>query len=134
MTAELLALCIDANDPPRLARLWAGVLGCEAADDPSDGLTLLPSDDTGFGIRFPSNPERKSGQNQMHLDLTSTSLEDQRRTVARSVELGARHIDVGRRPEEGHVVLAVPEGNEFLRHRARQQLPRRVRIRGRPRR
>jgi hypothetical protein len=33
--------------------------------------------------------------------------------VARSLGLGARHIDVGQRPEEGHVVLADPEGNEF---------------------
>jgi hypothetical protein len=33
--------------------------------------------------------------------------------VARALELGARHIDVGQRPEEGHVVLADPEGNEF---------------------
>jgi hypothetical protein len=33
--------------------------------------------------------------------------------VARLVELGARHIDIGQRPDEGHVVLADPEGNEF---------------------
>jgi hypothetical protein len=33
--------------------------------------------------------------------------------VARSLGLGARHIDVGQRPEEGHVVLADPAGNEF---------------------
>jgi hypothetical protein len=49
----------------------------------------------------------------MHVDLTSTSLEDQRRTVARALGLGARHVDVGQRPEEGHVVLGDPEGNEF---------------------
>jgi len=49
----------------------------------------------------------------MHLDLTSTSLEDQQQTVARSLGLGARHIDIGQRPEERHVVLADPEGNEF---------------------
>jgi hypothetical protein len=49
----------------------------------------------------------------MHFDLTSTSLEDQQQTVATSLELGARHIDIGQRPEEGHVVLADPEGNEF---------------------
>jgi hypothetical protein len=33
--------------------------------------------------------------------------------VARCLSLRARHIDVGQRPEEGHVVLADPEGNEF---------------------
>ena len=49
----------------------------------------------------------------MHFDLTSTSLEDQQQTVARALELGARHIDVGQLPEEAHVVLADPEGNEF---------------------
>jgi Glyoxalase-like domain len=48
MTCHLLALCFDANDPLRLARFWAGVLGWEMADDPQDGIALLPSDDTGF--------------------------------------------------------------------------------------
>ncbi len=33
--------------------------------------------------------------------------------MARALDLGARNIDVGQRPEEGHVVLADPEGNEF---------------------
>jgi catechol 2,3-dioxygenase-like lactoylglutathione lyase family enzyme len=113
MTARLHALCIAANDPSRLARFWAGLLGWEPAGDPPDGLALLPTDGTGFRIRFPPTRERKTRQNQMHFDLTSTSLDDQQRTVARSLELGARHIDVGQRPEEGHVVLADPEGNEF---------------------
>ncbi|MEU8206772.1 VOC family protein [Streptosporangium sp. NPDC049046] len=113
MTAQLVALCFDANDPLRLARFWAGVLGWEMADDARDDITLLPSDDTGFLIRCLPTPEKKTRENQMHFDLTSTSLEDQRRTVARSLELGARHIDIGQRPEEGHVVLADPEGNEF---------------------
>jgi murein DD-endopeptidase MepM/ murein hydrolase activator NlpD len=49
----------------------------------------------------------------MHFDLTSTSPEDQQQTVARALGLGARHIDIGQRPEEGHLVLADPEGNEF---------------------
>ncbi|WP_424537043.1 VOC family protein [Sphaerisporangium viridialbum] len=113
MTSQLVALCFDANDPLRLARFWAGVLDWEMADDPRDGITLLPSDDTGFRIRCLPSQEKKTGQNQMHFDLTSTSLEDQRQTVARSLELGARHIDIGQRPEEDHVVLADPEGNEF---------------------
>ncbi len=113
MTSHLLALCFDANDPLRLARFWAGVLGWEMADDPHDDIALLPSDDTGFRIRFVSTQEQKTGQNQMHFDLTSRSLEVQQQTVATSLGLGARHVDVGQRPEEGHVVLADPEGNEF---------------------
>jgi len=113
MTSQLHALCFDANDPLRLARFWAGVLGWEMADDPRDGSALLPNDDTGFRLRFLPTREPKTGQNQMHFDLTSTSLEDQQQTVARSLELGGRHIDIGQRPEEEHVVLADPEGNEF---------------------
>ena len=67
----------------------------------------------GFSIQFQPTQEQMTGPNQMHFDLTSTSLEDQQQTVARSLELGARHIHIGQRPEEGHVVLADPEGNEF---------------------
>ena len=113
MTCQLLAVCFDANDPLRLARFWGGVLGWENADDPNGGVALLPSDDTGFGFRFLLAQEHRSGLNQRHFHLTSTSLEDQQQTVARSLGLGARHIDIGQRPEEGHVVLADPEGNEF---------------------
>ncbi len=66
-----------------------------------------------FRIRFPPTDEPKIGPNQIHLHLTSTSLEDQQSTVARALQLGARHLDVGQLPDEGHVVLADPEGNEF---------------------
>jgi len=113
MTAHLFALSFDANDAPDLARFWAGVLGWERSEDPQDGIALLPNDDTGFRIRFLPSQEQKTGRNQMHLDLTSTSLGDQQETVARALGLGGRHIDIGQRPEEGHVVLADPQGNEL---------------------
>jgi hypothetical protein len=113
MTARLLALCFDANDPLGLARFWAGVLDWERDGGRHDGIALVPSDDTGFRIRFLPTREEKVGQNRMHFDLTSTSLTDQQETEARALGLGARHIDVGQRPGEGHVVLADPEGNEF---------------------
>ena len=48
----------------------------------------------------------------MHFDLTS-NLQPQQETVEKALRLGARHLDIGQRPEEGHVVLADPEGNEF---------------------
>jgi predicted enzyme related to lactoylglutathione lyase len=113
MTCQLLALCFDAHDPLRLARFWAGVLGWQLVDNRQDGVVLLPSDDTGFRIGFLPSQAKKTDQNQMHFDLTSTSLENQQQTVARALGLGARHIDVGQHPEERHVVLADPEGNEF---------------------
>jgi len=113
MTPQLFALGIDGHDPPRLARFWAGILGWERADDPPDDIAILPIDDTGFRIRFRQTQEQKTRPNQVHFDLTSTSLDDQQQTVTRALELGGRHIDIGQLPEEGHVVLADPEGNEF---------------------
>lgn len=112
MASHLVALCFDANDTLRLARFWAGVLGWEMVDS-HDGIALLPSDDTGFSIGFQPTQGQKTGQNHVHLHLTSTSLDDQQSTVARALELGGRHLDVGQLPEEEHVVLADPEGNEF---------------------
>jgi hypothetical protein len=113
MTCHFVALCFDANDPLRLARFWAGVLGREMIGDPQDGVMLPPSDDLGFRLGFLPAQLEKTGRNQAHFDLTSTSLEAQQQTVARALELGGRHFDVGQLPEEEHVVLADPEGNEF---------------------
>ncbi|MCO1574814.1 VOC family protein [Crossiella sp. SN42] len=113
MPATLLALGFDAKDPAGLARFWAGVLNWEIAPDALGGIALLPDDDTGFRIRFLPTEAEKPGPNQVHFDLTSKSTEDQQATVARALELGGRHLDIGQRPEEGHIVLADPEGNEF---------------------
>jgi predicted enzyme related to lactoylglutathione lyase len=113
MTSDLLALCFDANDHVRVAEFWAGLLGWETTRDPRGGLALLPADDTGFRLRFVPSQEPKIRQNQIHFDLTSTSLDGQRETVERALALGGRHIDVGQTPDDGHVVLADPEGNEF---------------------
>jgi predicted enzyme related to lactoylglutathione lyase len=113
MASELFALCFDAHDPPALAAFWAGVLGWARADDHRDAIDLVPNDDTGFRLRFLASQEPKAGTNRMHFDLTSASLEDQQETVAKALGLGARHIDVGQLPDEDHVVLADPEGNEF---------------------
>ncbi|GAA3338845.1 VOC family protein [Amorphoplanes nipponensis] len=109
MTSQLVALCFDAYDPPGLADFWAGVLGWEPAGD----TTLRPHDDTGFRLRFRPSAQPRTGPNQFHFDLTSTSLEDQQRTVERALALGARHLDVGQGPEAQQIVLADPEGNEF---------------------
>ncbi len=113
MSSRLVALTFPASDPAGLAAFWSGVLGWDASADPEAGVTLLPADDTGVRIRFVPSDEPKPGPNQMHVDLTSTSFEDQQATVDRALALGAGHLDVGQLPEEGHVVLADPEGNEF---------------------
>jgi hypothetical protein len=113
MTARLVALCVDANDPLGLARFWANALRWEIDSGRNDEIGLVPTDDTTFRIVFRLVPEIKKGKNRIHLDLTTTSLDDQHESVSRLVELGARHIDIGQRADEPHVVLADPEGNEF---------------------
>jgi len=113
MSSQFVALTFDAIDPSVVARFWSGVLGRELIDDPQDGLTLPPSDGAGFRIQFQPSEEQKVGQNRIHFDLTSASMDEQQQTVAKALELGGRHIDIGQTPDDGHVVLADPEGNEF---------------------
>ena len=112
-TSRLVALCFDANDPFRLARFWADALRWVIHDEAADQIGLVPTDGTTFRLRFVPVPDEKQGKNRIHLDLTSTTIDDQQETVRRLVELGARHIDVGQGPDDEHVVLADPEGNEF---------------------
>lgn len=113
MALRLVALCIDANDPLGLARFWAEALRWRVGDDTGDEVILVPTDGTGFRLDFKPVPEPKVVPNHIHLDLTTTTLDDQQQTVAKLVELGARHIDIGQAPDDEHVVLADPEGNEL---------------------
>jgi len=112
LSAQLIALCFDASDPLGLACFWAEALRWEV-DETSDAIGLVPSDDTTFRIVFRPVLETKAGRNRIHLDLTTTSVEDQNESVAKLIERGARHIDIGQGLDEPHVVLADPEGNEL---------------------
>ncbi len=111
MPARLLTLTFDAHDPARLAEFWAGLLGREVIQE--SGGALLPGDDVQVGLRFVAADTEKIGRNRVHLHLTSATPDNQRRTVEAALELGATHLDVGQLPEEEHVVLADPEGNEL---------------------
>jgi len=111
MLTRLLTVTFDAHDPARLARFWAGMLDREVVEDA--GGALLPGDETQLGLRFVPSDAKMVRPNYLHLHLTSTSPADQQHRVATALGLGAGHIDVGQRPEDGHVVLADPEGYEF---------------------
>ena len=113
MTSQLVALCVDACDPPRLEHFWATALRWTVGADADGSVALVPTDGTCFRIIFRPVAHEKAGKNRIHLDLTTRDVDDQDRTVDELVELGARHIDIGQGPEDVHVVLADPEGNEF---------------------
>jgi catechol 2,3-dioxygenase-like lactoylglutathione lyase family enzyme len=113
MTLHLVALCFDANDPKRLASFWAEALRWELGEVTPEVVNIVPTDGTRFQIDFAQVPEPWTGLGRLHLDLTTSSLDDQNQTVATLLELDAHHLDIGQDPDEQHVVLADPEGNEF---------------------
>jgi predicted enzyme related to lactoylglutathione lyase len=110
-------MVIDAADPSALAAFWAAALGWEVAADEPDEVVVEP-----VGFSYPSTTalplvfvpvqEPKSGKNRLHLDLSTTSLQDQAAEVERVLGLGARPADIGQ-GDVPWVVLADPEGNEF---------------------
>lgn len=111
MPSELVAVAYDAHDPVRLARFWGALLGRAVEEDPRG--PLLPGTATQVGLRFVSSATERTGPDRIHLHLTSDTPRHQQRTVERVLELGGRHLDVGQRPEEGHVVLGDPEGSSL---------------------
>ena len=93
----LWQLTIDANDPCRLARFWAGALGFDPQPPPDghaswraaylawgetedelgdmtddDYDRIQPPDGSGPRIWFQIVPETKAGKNRLHLDLFPT--------------------------------------------------------------
>ena len=106
-----MAVTFDAHDPIQVSTFWGVLLGREVVHERSGAL--VPGGETQVGLRFVAAATEKSGRSRLHLHLTSTSTDDQRRTVEAAISLGARHLDVGQLPEEDHVVLGDPGGEEF---------------------
>ena len=111
MALRLEAVRFEVADPLAVAAFWAGLLGREVRTE--SGGALVPGENTQVGLRFVTSQTEQVGRPRLHLHLTSSSLEQQRRTVDTALRLGARHIDVGQAPDDTHVVLAEPGGNEL---------------------
>jgi predicted enzyme related to lactoylglutathione lyase len=137
MTSRLLAVTFDAHNPDRLARFWAGLLDRDVLAD-ADGV-LLPGDDTravgvfwaealGWPLVWDENEEtavqsphggtKVAGGGPPVAPLTVPARQwfellpedDPDAEVERLVSLGARPVSEG---DDGPVVLADPDGNEF---------------------
>ncbi len=113
MTVQLHAVRIDAHEAQRVARFWGGVLGWKVVDEPDGGAAVIPQDGATYRLTIQQADTPKPDQNRIHFDLTSASQAAMDATVARALELGGAHIDIGQTPDDGHVVLADPEGNEL---------------------
>lgn len=106
-------IVIDASEPERVAEFWAGVLGWDTVPQAGGDVAVVPNDDTAYRLTIHRADTAKLDQNRIHFDLTSASEEAMAATVSRALELGGRHIDIGQTEDDGHVVLADPDGNEL---------------------
>jgi hypothetical protein len=97
VTLRLATLTLEVEDAAASTEFWAA---------------LVPASDNQLPLRFVPGASPSSGR-ELHLHLTSSDLDDQQRTIDRALALGAEHRDVGQLPEEGHVVLADPQGVLF---------------------
>jgi glyoxalase superfamily protein len=109
VSLRLEAVAFDVADPAAVAAFWAGLLDREVVPDARGAF--VPGDETQVGLRFVASDTEQLGPRRLHLHLTSSSIEQQQRTVETALRLGGRRIDVG--PEDRHVALADPGGNEL---------------------
>ena len=112
MGAALRELNIDCADPHRVAEFWGAVLGWDVHEQ-GDILWMSESGAPfpDFLLVFAQVPETKTTKNRLHLDVSPVGC-SRDEEVDRLEGLGATRVDVGQ-GEQGWVVLADPEGNEF---------------------
>lgn len=111
LSTRLAHIVIDAQHPSFLARFWADALGWHIViEEPYEVEIAGRSGD--LNVIFVPVPEPKAAKSRVHLDLATSSQEDQSRKVERLIEHGASRVDIGQ-GDKPWVVLADPEGNEF---------------------
>ena len=118
MASRFTELVIDAHDAHAQGRWWANVLDYDITSDDADGVEISARDGSSPTLLFAQVPESKTVKNRLHIDVNPTD-RDQEAEVHRLIDMGARPVDVGQRPEHSWVVLADPEGNEFCVLRSR---------------
>ena len=111
MVVQLEAVTFEVADAAAVADFWAGLLQREAVEE-SHGV-LVPGDATQVGLRFVTSATEQVDAPRLHLHVTSSSLEDQQRTVEAVLRLGGRHVPEKHDPEDDFVVMADPGGNEL---------------------
>ncbi|MFC7622611.1 VOC family protein [Microlunatus sp. GCM10028923] len=106
----LECLCVDARDPVRLGRFWAGVLESPVIEESAEATRVGYPGLDGFYLDFLPVPEREERPHRLHLDLYGGDERDA--MVERALGLGAEHVDVGQ-GDAPWVVLVDPEDYAF---------------------
>src|SRR6188768_3567185 len=110
MSLKLAAVEYDAEEPMVVAGFWAEILG-RAVVDGVNGVHV-PGDHTQVGLRFVAAAQEPAPP-RLHLHLTSSSNEDQRRTVATVLRLGGSRLGTKPFPVGRYIVLKDPGGNQI---------------------
>jgi hypothetical protein len=112
MACKFSELVIDSLDPERIARWWADVLDYRITEVNEEQVEIGGPPGSGPTLVFVRVPERKSGKNRLHIDVSPTDRQHEAE-LERLQELGAERADVGQGDDVGWAVLRDPDGNEF---------------------
>ncbi|MEV0725308.1 VOC family protein [Micromonospora purpureochromogenes] len=115
MALHVAQYTLDVTDLDLMAGFWSAALGYRVERGDDGNAKLHPTPDRPAGVPtvwLQASGTPKRGKNRLHLDLVADD-GDPRAEVRRMLALGARRADVGQSGDEGFVVLADPEGNEF---------------------
>ena len=111
-TGPIAAVVMAAADPAGLARFWAGAAAWPVAEVGDRLVALRHPSGGGPFLELVRSATPKLVKNRLHLDVAPHPGDDPATEVARLLDLGATHADIG----QGKVtwtVLADPEGNEL---------------------
>ncbi|MGW6389600.1 VOC family protein [Streptomyces sp. NPDC055103] len=123
--AKEIQLTFDCADPGAQAAFWAQALGYgmpPKTDPENRWAAITDPDGKGPRLYFQTVPEGKTVKNRLHLDVRSApGLSGDERMAALEVEaarleaLGAKQLYTleADDEDEGIIVMADPEGNEF---------------------
>lgn len=107
---EIGAIVWGVRDLQRAINFWSAALHYRLSREPDvDFAILVPKE--GKGVQLSLNSAVTSDKpKRHHIDLFTT---DQKKEVARLLELGATRVDWRYEPDADYVILADPDGNTF---------------------
>ena len=88
MTLRLAAVTFEVPDARLAGSFWSGLLDRGMVDE--SGGVLLPGSTTQVGLRFVQSAPRDPVFDRLHLHVTSSTVDEQRRALDTAVRLGGR--------------------------------------------